>query len=468
MREAAVKDSGGPAHRVGLLIRPVVALVLLASAAGGWWYLDHRSPVDAALIAGSGTIEVDEVSIMAEAGGRVEQVAVAEGAAVHSGELLIALDSTLLDAQERQAQAALEVAQANLTLVEKGTRAEEIRQAEAALGQAVAQRDAAHKAWQNAQGMRDDPQDLTAKINAARPQVTAAEARLDLLKRGARAEDIQAAEKQLDQARNALWATQIDRDGICGNGAIPEYQCNAANARVAAGETGVEAAQVNLNKLKAGPRPEEVQQAEAAVAEARGGLRDLLAMRDNPRALNAQIDAAYGQYQTAEAAAQAAQARLDALKAGPVVEQLAVARAQVRQAEAALGVVAAQKEKMKVKAPGDGHVTRLMVKAGETATPGMRLLTMANLESAKLTVYVPESRIGRVNLGQPVQITVDSFPGETFSGEVVYIAAKAEFTPRNVQSKSERANTVFAVKVKIPNPERKLKAGMPADAQLAQ
>ena len=91
---------------------------------------------------------------------------------------------------------------------------------------------------------------------------------------------------------------------------------------------------------------------------------------------------------------------------------------------------------------------------------------MADLDTVTLTVYVPEDQLGLVKIGQEVRVMVDSYPERTFHGEVVYIAAKAEFTPKNVQTKEERVTTVFAVDVKIPNPDHALKPGMPADAEI--
>jgi HlyD family secretion protein len=82
-----------------------------------------------------------------------------------------------------------------------------------------------------------------------------------------------------------------------------------------------------------------------------------------------------------------------------------------------------------------------------------------------LQVYVPENRIGEVQLGQSVEVTVDSFPGQTFAGQVYHIANEPEFTPRNVVTAEERENTFYAVDVRLPNPEHLLKVGMPADAK---
>ena len=91
-------------------------------------------------------------------------------------------------------------------------------------------------------------------------------------------------------------------------------------------------------------------------------------------------------------------------------------------------------------------------------------LSSVCLARVKLTVYLPDTQIGQVSLGQPVQVTVDSFPGRTFDGAVTHIADSAQFTPRNVATQEERVNLVFAVEVSLDNTDGALKPGMPADA----
>ena len=100
------------------------------------------------------------------------------------------------------------------------------------------------------------------------------------------------------------------------------------------------------------------------------------------------------------------------------------------------------------------------------ATPGSALLTLTHLDPVDLTIYVPETRLGQIQLGSKINVQVDSYPGRNFEGNIVYISNQAEFTPRNVQTKEERVTTVFAVKVEIPNAASELKPGMPADAFL--
>ena len=108
------------------------------------------------------------------------------------------------------------------------------------------------------------------------------------------------------------------------------------------------------------------------------------------------------------------------------------------------------------------------VEPGEFVQPGATVFTLANLENLTITVYVPEDRYGEISLGQQAEVNVDSFPGETFSAQVTYIADTAEYTPRNVQTVEGRSATVYAVKLKVDDPSGKLKPGMPADVKFAE
>ncbi|HSR34864.1 MAG TPA: efflux RND transporter periplasmic adaptor subunit, partial [Anaerolineae bacterium] len=205
----------------------------------------------------------------------------------------------------------------------------------------------------------------------------------------------------------------------------------------------------------------------AAKANRKGAeetLAALMALRENPLAGISQVHLAEGQYEIAVAGVDVAGAKLDELKAGPTAEEIAVAETQITQAKAAVSVLQTQIDKMTLRSPIDGMVASRSAHTGEAAIAGATLLTVANLDEVKLTVYIPEDELGRVFLGQEVEVQVDSFPGRVFTGTVSYISQQAEFTPKNVQTEKERVNMVFAVRVRVPNPDHLLKPGMPADA----
>ena len=94
-------------------------------------------------------------------------------------------------------------------------------------------------------------------------------------------------------------------------------------------------------------------------------------------------------------------------------------------------------------------------------------MRVANLDTLDLVIYLPEDQYGRVNIGDTVTITVDSFAGETFKGTIVHISDEDEFTPKNVQTESGRKSTVYAVKIQVQNLDHRLKPGMPADVEFS-
>ncbi len=120
-------------------------------------------------------------------------------------------------------------------------------------------------------------------------------------------------------------------------------------------------------------------------------------------------------------------------------------------------------DKLAVRSASEGVVLNRSVEPGETVTPGSVVMTIGQLDSLTLTVYLPEDRYGQVHLGDTAQIMVDLFPGVAFSGTVSQIADQAEFTPRNVQTEEGRRTTVFAVQLQVSDTQNRLKPGMPAD-----
>jgi HlyD family secretion protein len=150
--------------------------------------------------------------------------------------------------------------------------------------------------------------------------------------------------------------------------------------------------------------------------------------------------------------------------------QAAVDQAQkaVEQAQANLDLLETQIAKLTIYAPTAGTVLTRNVEPGEFVQPGATVFKLANLENLTITVYVPEDRYGEISLGQQADVNVDSFPGETFTAQVSYIADTAEYTPRNVQTVEGRSATVYAIKLKVDDPSGKLKPGMPADVKFSE
>jgi HlyD family secretion protein len=387
----------------------------------------------------SGFIEADIVSIAPEVAGRVIARAVAESDQVAQGDVLLKLQDDILSAQVDLARGKLAEAQAVLAQAQAGARPESIAKAEAQLKLAQAARDAAQQAWRDAQAMRDNPQTLDVQIAAARAQVEATQKQLA------------AAVLQRDIAEKAWKDYGETSDKLAGvppayRPALPldyytiPYQWEQALAAVTAAQANATAAQT--------------------------ALKNLQAQRANPQEAQTQVDAAYAKSQAAEAAVAQAAAALQGLKAGATPEQIDAARAQVDMTQAALEAAQVQLARTIVTAPVSGLIAATSVQTGELAAPSLTTLKIADLDQVHLTIYIPGGELGHFSIGQPINVRVDAFPDRTFPGSIVAISDTAEYTPRNVRTPNERMKLVYAVKIKIANPEHVLKPGLQAEAEV--
>jgi HlyD family secretion protein len=147
-------------------------------------------------------------------------------------------------------------------------------------------------------------------------------------------------------------------------------------------------------------------------------------------------------------------------------EELAVERSNVRQARQNLEMSRIRLSYTVLRAPFDGVVLVRQAELGEVVSPGMPIITLADLDHIWLRVYLPETDLGRVHWGQDVDVRTDTYPGKIYRGHVSVIASDAEFTPKSVQTEKERVTLVYRIKVDIDNPNHELKPGMPADAYI--
>jgi HlyD family secretion protein len=169
-----------------------------------------------------------------------------------------------------------------------------------------------------------------------------------------------------------------------------------------------------------------------------------------------------------EAAAEAARykAVYDRLLNGTREEDKLESEANVEEIRGRLREVEANLRESTVRAPEPAVVEVLAVRPGDLVGPGQPAVRVLRADDLWVKVFVPETELGRVRLNQAVTVTIDSYPGKQFAGHVEFIANSSEFTPRNVQSADERRHQVFAVKVRVPNPEGVFKAGMAAEVQV--
>ncbi|MBM4441838.1 MAG: efflux RND transporter periplasmic adaptor subunit [Candidatus Rokubacteria bacterium] len=299
--------------------------------------------------------------------------------------------------------------------------------------------------------------ELTAELRRAEGALVAAQAQLRDLVAGARREEIREAEARAARAEAQL------QDLLAGSRRQEIEQARAALRNAEATRVWAErdfrrARTLFEQELIAAQEVDRARQAYDAAAANEVGARerlDLVAV--GPR-----------EHEVAGARAEvrAARERVDLLRAGPRPDAVAAARAQVAQAEAAITLARARLAETTLVSPIDGVVLRKNLEVGETTNPGVAVLTLLDPRDIWLRAYVPEPQIGHVRVGQRATITIDAYPGRGFAGAISEIASEAEFTPRNVQTKKERVNLVFRVKIAAENPDGVLKPGMPADAVL--
>ena len=371
----------------------IAGVILVAAVAGGifWWRGRTTQPTGQVrsstvergtllvAVSASGSIEPNRrVNLTFETPGRVAEVAVEVGQAVKAGDLLARLDTTQLELQVRQAQAALDAAEAQLAQLKAPPRPEQIAAAEA-------------------------------NVRAAEAQVSAASANLSQLVSGATAAQIAAAEAQVASAQTQYKMALDAHDATmrCVTVNLPDGSTREvcpglgpreeqARYNLYAAEQALAAAQAQLDELLAGANPNQVRAARANLAAA-------TAQRD------------------------AAQAQLDLLQAGATEAQIAAAQAQVDQARAARDLAQLALERATLRAPFDGVVAAVNVRAGEVAPATLPAITLVDTSAFRLTVSVDEMDVGRLAEGQSARVTLEALSGVVITGTVTHIAPAARF-----------------------------------------
>lgn len=317
-------------------------LLLLAAGlvlAAGAFFALRQGPKDSSGLKISGTVEVTATELSFKVGGRLARRLVDEGELVAPGQLVAQLEDSELQDERRARMADQRAAQAGLSDLLAGSRREEIAQGEAARARMKADADR-------------------------------------LARDGARAEE--------------LFRREV----------IPLKDLETARAARDASAAALREAEARLKLLKAGPRPDAVQQARARTESSAA----LLAL------------------------------------------------AETRLSEGTLT------------SPMAGLVLAKHVEPGELLAAGAPVITVGKLDEVWLRGYIPENELGRVKVGQAARVTVDTWPGRVFDGRISFISPQAEFTPKNVQTEKERVKLVYRIKITLPNPRMELKPGMPADA----
>jgi HlyD family secretion protein len=352
----------------------------------------------------SGNIEVTTVDVAFKIPGKIENLPVEEGDHIKQGQLIASLEHRDLLAQKSRGEATLEATRTKIPTLLKN-----IELQDQATHQEVSQAEAA---------------------------VEAARARLQQLLAGSRPQEIQQAEAVLQQAEADLVKRKADMDR-----AQKLYQSNFISAQdwdtaknAYEGAAAIhKKAEENYALVVEGPRKEEIEASRAQWEQSKAGLKLAKARRIQVAVLN---------------------------------QELATARAQVKEAASAIEVINTQIEYSRLHAPISGVVLVKNVESGEFIVPGGAVITLGDIQKPWLKAYINEPDLGKVKLGQRVSVTTDSYPGKVYAGEITFISSEAEFTPKNVQTAKERVKLVYRIKVSLENPRGELKPGMPADGKI--
>ncbi len=246
---------------------------------------------------------------------------------------------------------------------------------------------------------------LNFQLQQAEAQQKIAEAQLNMLVTGARKEDIKQTFEMLNQSKLNLSLVEADYNrmkNLYNSQSITKKQFDDAETRYEVSKSQVKAAEESYNKIKNIARPEEIEQA----------------------------------------------------------------KANYDKAVASVGLIKKSINDCYVISPIDGVIVKKFNELGEYAAPLSSLFKVSDLTKVELVVYVSETELAKVKLGQLVDVKNDSYPDKVYKGKVTYISPESEFTPKNIQTKDERTKLVYSVKIVIPNNDYELKSGMPADAAI--
>jgi HlyD family secretion protein len=222
---------------------------------------------------------------------------------------------------------------------------------------------------------------------------------------------------------------------------------------------GYEMAEAQYRLALKGAREEDLIQAEAGYKNAEADLKRLEDLYRTKSASEKQLEDARTRFTVS-------QQIWEKTKRGLRQEEIDAARARRDQARGMQSSLQKKVNDCTVLAPIAGTITKRFVEAGELAGIGTALYRLSDLSMMDITIYVTEVDLPKVQLNQKALVKIDAFPDKEYEGKVVFISSIAEFTPKNIQTKDERTKLVFSVKVKVPNPDGTLKAGVPADVIL--
>ncbi len=385
-------------------MKKLLPILLIVIAAGAYFAWSRAHVVDGNVLHLSGNIEFRKIDIAFKTAGKLLELAADEGSNVKMGQLLARLDREQMLRLRTRDSATIDVAQSNL---------QQLRTA-----------------------IQYQQTSLESELNLRQAEVRQAKAKLQELLDGARPQEIAQARAQVndlkvihDQAHR-----EYDRaQKLIAQEDISQSQFDQFKTRFDSTTAQVQNAEQRLALIIEGPRKTDIESARANVARAEAALKLTEAQR---------------------------------LDIHRKEEDLNARRADVARSKAAVSVIDSQLDDTSVVSPVDGVVLVKSADPGEILAAGTPVLTLGEIDKPWLRGYVPQNKLGRIQLGMPVMVRSDSYPDKTYNGKISFIASEAEFTPKQIQTSEERIKLVYRIKVEIENSNRELKLNMPVDAEI--
>jgi HlyD family secretion protein len=381
----------------------IVAFFFLLLGVGALVYLGQRK-VQLRELYYSGTIEATHAELAFQVSGRVADVLADEGDLVERDQVLAGVDQSEYKARHEQAKANLESA------VKKLQRAETV--------------------------LEVNKKTLPDEVARAEAGVKVLMAQLNELEAGYREQDIERARLAFLTAKDIMEEARKNKvryDNLFQNRIVSEKEWDAVRLKFETALKDFEKAKETLAMLKEGVRKETIQTARARLSEGKAMLKQT---RNN-----------LGKIEAAE-------------------KEVETLKAQVKSARSAVELARIYLQYTQLRAPFRGIITTRNIEPGEVVMPGREVMTLSDLSTVELKIFVGETEIGKIKPGQRVEVRVDTFPDKVYIGKVSFISPEGEFTPKIIQTHKERVKLVYLAKVSISNPGLELKSGMPADAWL--
>lgn len=301
-----------------------------------------------------------------------------------------------------------------------------------------------------------DPYDLEERLTEAKAQLAQKREVLKKLEAGFRCEEIAQAKARYDQLVANLKKLRNNPR---------EQELSAAQAELKLANSNLELAQLRLKKVELAVKKGALSQDDLDEAERTLKVRQAEVQVKTENLSLVKEGTRFEEKEQAEAQVREAYAAWQLKKKGYRDEDKDEARAAVKAAEATLNALKKQLDELKIVAPGDAVVEALELQPGDMVPANSTALSLIDMHHLWVRAYVPEDQLD-LKIGQKVDVTVDSFPGQTFTGTITFIARQGEFTPRNVQTPEERSKQVFRIKVSVT--DRRLRPGMAVDVWLGK